>query len=185
MRKKIKNLHNETNNTTVDGSTVSSDEQTHSVSVKNLPYGQKDVEDANELIRDGLGLDIEVLDVHRAPSVSNNAGVLTIELSPHDKEQVLKHKRKLRFNEKYYDVYIDSTTTHIQQRIEEKFKLLMNYMHDEGRSSHNRHQYNGHQYNGHQYNGHQYNGHQYNGHQYNGHQYNSQQYHSTARYSSK
>ena len=149
--------------------------------MKNLPYGQKDVEDANELLRDGLGLDIEVLDVHRAPSVSNNAGVLTIELSsPHDKEQVMKHKRKLRFTEKYYDVYIDSTNTHIQRRIEEKFKILMNYIHDGGRSSHN-----GDQYNGHQYDGHQCNGHKYNGHEYNGHQHNGQQYHNTHRYSSK
>ena len=99
--------------------------------VKNLPYGQIDIEDTNNLLQDGLGLNVEVQSVSREPSVRNRAGVLSVKLrSRNEAEQVMRNKMKLRYTERYYDVYIDSQHTSQQRRIENKFKMLMDLQND-------------------------------------------------------
>ena len=113
--------------------TINTDIHDCEIFVKNLPFGQKDREDISILLNDGLGLNITVKSVHRAPSVNNNAGIITIELSsPCDKALVMRNKYKLRQQEKYYDVYIDERNDSVHTRIEQKVKFLLNNMHSGG-----------------------------------------------------
>ena len=56
--------------------------------IKNLSYGMKDNEYVVKLIHEGVGLDISVKSIQRAPSVYNRAGVLTVEL--HSKDDKMK-----------------------------------------------------------------------------------------------
>ena len=96
-----------------------------SVIIRNLPYGMKDAEDCHQMLHDGLGLDLNIKSTQRAPSVNNNAGVLTIELhNNNDKEMIMNKKSLLRLSEKYYNVYIDESSTHVHQIIERKLKIL-------------------------------------------------------------
>ena len=97
--------------------------------IKNLPYSQKDEDDVNMMFRNGLGIQVRIKSVRREPSVYNNAGVVAIELgSQQDKEVVLRNKRKLRYKEQYADVYIESSHTSVQKRLEEKMKMLIDVM---------------------------------------------------------
>ena len=77
-----------------------------------------------------LHLQMRVKSVSRAPSVHHNAGILTVELATaEDKNWVLQNKRKLRYNTKYADVYIEDTSrmdVHAHSRIEQKCIQLMN-----------------------------------------------------------
>ena len=96
-----------------------------SVIIRNLPYGMKDAEDCHQMLHDVLGLDLNIKSTQRAPSVNNNAGVLTIELhNNNDKEMIMNKKSLLRLSEKYYNVYIDESSTHVHQIIERKLKIL-------------------------------------------------------------
>ena len=95
--------------------------------IKNLPYRMKDIEDVVKLIHEGMGLDISVKAIQRAPSVYNRAGVLTVELhSKDDKMKILANKSKLRQSIDYYNVYLENTISAVDMRIEEKIKMLVN-----------------------------------------------------------
>ena len=95
--------------------------------IKNLPYGMKDIEDVVKLIHEGMGLDISVKSIQRAPSVYNRAGVLTVELhSKDDKMKILANKSKLRQSIDYYNVYLENTNSAVDMRIEEQIKMLVN-----------------------------------------------------------
>ena len=60
------------------------------------------------LLHDGLGLQLDVKTVTRAPSVNKKAGVLTIDLnSSDDIIKVMQRKMRLRNHHKYYEVYIE------------------------------------------------------------------------------
>ena len=99
--------------------------------ILNFPYGQKDREDVDELISRGLGLNIRAKSVHRAPSKGYNAGVLTIELaSQDDKADLMRNKYKLRRNDRYSNVYIDSVNPHRNIHVENSFHVLIQDMHD-------------------------------------------------------
>ena len=96
-----------------------------SVIIRNLPYGMKDAEDCHQMLHDGLSLDLNIKSTQRAPSVNNNAGVLTIELhNNNDKEMIMKKKSLLRLSVKYYNVYIDESSTRVYQIIERKLQIL-------------------------------------------------------------
>ena len=63
------------------------------VTVRNLPYGMKDEDDINKLLREDLWLNVAVKSILMAPSVYNRAGVITIELkSKGDKMLIMKNK---------------------------------------------------------------------------------------------
>ena len=95
--------------------------------IKNLPYGMKDNEDVEKLIQEGMGLDISVKSIQRAPSVYNRAGVLTVELhSKDDKMKIIANKSKLRQSIDYYNVYLENTNSAVHMRIEEQIKMLVN-----------------------------------------------------------
>ena len=80
-----------------------------------------------KLIHEGMGLDISVKAIQRAPSVYNRAGVLTVELhSKDDKMKILANKRKLRQSIDYYNVYLENTNSAVDMRIEEQIKMLVN-----------------------------------------------------------
>ena len=67
--------------------------ENNKITIHNLSYQQKDVEDVNTLLRDGLGMDIQAKTIHRAPSKFYNAGILTVELSSQkEKSEVMKNK---------------------------------------------------------------------------------------------
>lgn len=67
-----------------------------------------------------------VQSVARAPSVRSRAGVVTVKLQSRvDKLNVMHSKRKLRYTEAYYDVYIDEQEHHFQQRLEHKIQMLV------------------------------------------------------------
>ena len=96
---------------------------------KKIPSGQNDSHDVKKLITDGLGLNVQVRNIQRAPSLYNNAGVLIVELSSsHDKEQVMRNKQKLRTSDLYYDIYIDSTINNVHTRVKDKLNMLMTYL---------------------------------------------------------
>ena len=96
------------------------------VLVKNLPFGMQDEEDANKLVRDGLGLNIKIQSVSRKPSLYNRAGVMTIQLlSNDDKMLMMTNKWKLRRTENYYDVYVEDSKPPINSRIERKIQMLV------------------------------------------------------------
>ena len=85
----------------------------------------RDAEDCNQMLHDGLGLDLNIKSTQRAQSVNNNAVVLMIELhNNNDKEIILNKKSQLRLSEKYYKVYIDESSTHVHQIIERKLQIL-------------------------------------------------------------
>ncbi len=103
------------------------DEDENTCYIKNLPYGQRDLEDVNTLLTEGMGIDVRVQSVTRAPSVHNMAGVLAIKLhSREDAQLVMRNKRKLRYTEKYHNVYIDREKSSAQVRMEHKFRMLLN-----------------------------------------------------------
>ena len=97
-----------------------------SIIIRNLPYGMRDAEDCNQMLHDGLGLDLNIKSTQRARSVNNNAVVLMIELhnNNNDKEIILNKKSQLRLSEKYYNVYIDESSTHVHQIIERNLQIL-------------------------------------------------------------
>ena len=100
------------------------------ITIHNLSYQQKDVEDVNTLLRDGLGMDIQAKAIHRAPSKFYNAGILTVELSSQkEKSEVMKNKRKLRHNNNYVDVYIDSLK--METQTENNFHTMIQNMHNQ------------------------------------------------------
>ena len=139
-------IHQTSQNNATESQSNNTMEDEHKIHIKNLRYGQQDEEDVIELVREGLGLDIRPHAVNRAPSVHNNAGIITVTLSSsHDKELIMRNKRKLKYTDRYYNVYIDSTNTQIYRRIENKFKQLINYMHGRERSM-GRHEYYRNQY---------------------------------------
>ena len=102
------------------------------VLVKNLPFGMQDEEDANKLVRDGLGLNIKIQSVSRKPSLYNRAGVMTIQLlSNDDKMLMMTNKWKLRRTENYYDVYVEDSKPPINSRIERKLQMLVHNVQSE------------------------------------------------------
>ena len=102
-----------------------------SVIIRNLPYGMKDDEDCYQLLNNGLGLDINIKSTQRAPSVNNNAGVLTIELQSYkDNEMIMNKKSQLRLSKRYYNVYIDESSTQVHQIIERKLQILAKNLQD-------------------------------------------------------
>ena len=102
------------------------------VLVKNLPFGMQDEEDANKLVRDGLGLNIKIQSVSRKPSLYNRAGVMTIQLlSNDDKMLMMTNKWKLRRTENYYDVYVEDSKPPINSRIERKIQMLVHNVQSE------------------------------------------------------
>ena len=110
------------------------------VYIKNLPFGQNDSNDVKKLITDVLGLNVQVRNIQRAPSLYNNAGVLTVELSSsRDKEQVMRNKRKLRASDLYYDIYIDSTNNNVHTRVKDKLNMLMTYLQNDNSVHMNQH----------------------------------------------
>ena len=95
--------------------------------IKKLPYRMKDNEDVVKLIHEGMGLDISVKAIQRAPSVYNRSGVLTVELhSKDDKMKILANKSKLRQSIDYYNVYLENTNSAVDMRIGEQIKMLVN-----------------------------------------------------------
>ena len=83
----------------------------------------KDAEDCHRMLNNGLDLDINIKSTQRAPSVNNNAGVLTIELqSYNDKGMIMNMKSQLKLSKRYYNVYIDESSTHVHQIIEKNSK---------------------------------------------------------------
>ena len=103
------------------------DDNDATIIVRNLPYRMMDDADGHQLLSEGLGLDIPVQSVHRARTVNHQAGVLTIELTcAEDKQKVIANKMKLSRTPKYYDVFIDGGKTNVNQRIEQKFEMLVN-----------------------------------------------------------
>ena len=101
-------------------------EEMYTLQIMKLPFGQKDNEDVNKLLRTGLGLHMKAKTVDRARSINNNAGIITLGLrSGAEKEQVMRSKHKLRYTDSYYDVYIDDG---VEQRIQQKLQVLMNTM---------------------------------------------------------
>ena len=102
------------------------------VLVKNLPFGMQDEEDANKLVRDGLGLNIKIQSVSRKPSLYNRADVMTIQLlSNDDKMLMMTNKWKLRRTENYYDVYVEDSKPPINSRIERKLQMLVHNVQSE------------------------------------------------------
>ena len=128
MENKLNQRITERVNTTdvvANASTATTDDRL--LLIKNLPYGMKDNEDVVKLIREGMGLDISVKSIQRAPSVYNRAGVLTVELhSKDDKMKILANKSKLRQSIDYYNVYLENTNSAVDMRIEEQIKMLVN-----------------------------------------------------------
>ena len=99
------------------------------VTVSNLPYGMKDEDDVNKLLREGLRLNVAVKSILRAPSVYNRAGVITIELeSIEDKMLIMRNKWKLRQLDKYYDVYVNDDCHNNPKIIQEKLHMLVSRM---------------------------------------------------------
>ena len=95
----------------------------------NLPYGMKDEDGVNKLLREGLWLNIAVEFILRKPSVYNRAGVITIELeSKEDKMHIMKNKWKLRQLDKYYDVYINDDCHNNNKKIQQKLHMLVSRM---------------------------------------------------------
>ena len=52
--------------------------------IKNLPYGMRDEDDVQQLIREGLDLNNKINSIHRAPSINHEAGDLTIKVASLD-----------------------------------------------------------------------------------------------------
>ena len=95
--------------------------------IKNFSYGMKDNADVKKLINGGMGLDISVKSIQRAPSVYNRAGVLTVELhSKDDKTKIIENKSKLRQSIDYYNVFLENTNSAVHMRIKEQIKMLNN-----------------------------------------------------------
>ena len=118
--------------------------------IRNLPYGMRDEDDVQQLIREGLDLNIKINSIHRAPSINHEAGVLTIKVASQDEKlKIITNKWKLSNSDKYYNVYIDEGETPINRRIERKFKMMINNLHDRraaptmayNRTYHNRNRY--------------------------------------------
>ena len=96
------------------------------VYVKNLSFGMKDDDDVEKLIKEGMGLNISVMSLQRAPSINNMAGIVTVEMhSKDDKVKMLRSKSKLRQSMDYFNVYIEDTNSPVQMRIEQKLQMLM------------------------------------------------------------
>ena len=96
------------------------------VYVKNLSFGMKDDDDVEKLIKEGMGLNISVKSLQRAPSINNMAGIVTVEMhSKDDKVKMLRSKSKLRQSMDYFNVYIEDTNSPVQMRIEQKLQMLM------------------------------------------------------------
>ena len=111
--------------------TGSNDHEDRMVTVSNLPYGMKDEDGVNKLLRESLWLNIAVKSIQREPSVYNSAGVITIELeSKEDKMHIMKNKWKLRQFDKYYDVYIndDCHNNDDNNKIQQKLHMLVSRM---------------------------------------------------------
>ena len=123
----VENIVKQKNETEVGSLNITNES---SLIINNLPYAQKDEADVNCLLDSGLHLQMRVKSVSRAPSVHHNAGILTVELATvEDKYLVLQNKRKLRYNAKYADVYIEDNSrmdVHAHSRIEQKCIQLMN-----------------------------------------------------------
>ena len=79
--------------------------------------------------------------IQKAPSLYNNAVVLTVELSSsRDKEQVMRNKRNLRTSDLYYDIYnIDSTNNNVHTRVKDKLNMLMTYLQNDNSVHINQH----------------------------------------------
>ena len=104
----VENIVKQKNETYVESLNITNES---SLIINNLPYAQKDEADVNCLLDSGLHLQMRVKSVSRAPSVHHNAGILTVELATaEDKYLVLQNKRKLRYNAKYADVYIEDNS---------------------------------------------------------------------------
>ena len=96
------------------------------VIIRNLPFGMRDKEDVQQLLHDGLGLDINIKSIHREQSVNHQAGVLTVELATtNEKHRIIANKRLLSRTEKYRDVYIDGGNRSVNKRIEKKIEMLV------------------------------------------------------------
>ena len=96
------------------------------VYVKNLSFGMKDDDDVEKLIKEGMGLNISVKSLQRAPSINNMAGIVTVEMhSKDDKVKMLRSKSKLRQSMDYFNVFIEDTNSSVQMRIEQKLQMLM------------------------------------------------------------
>ena len=104
----MENIVKQKNETYVESLNITNES---SLIINNLLYAQKDEADVKCLLDSGLHLQIRVKSVSRAPSVHHNAGILTVELATaEDKYLVLQNKRKLRYNAKYADVYIEDNS---------------------------------------------------------------------------
>ena len=118
--------------------TASNEHRDRMVTVSNLPYGMKDEDDANKLLREGLRLNVAVKSIPRAPSVYNRAGVITIELeSIEDKMLIMKNKWELHQLDKYYALYINDDCHNNPKIIQEKLHMLVSRMTSNDRRSEN------------------------------------------------
>ena len=63
------------------------------VTINKLPYGMTNEDDVNNLLREGLWLNVAIKSIQRAPSVYDRAGIITIALeSKEDKTLIMKNK---------------------------------------------------------------------------------------------
>ena len=122
----VENIVKQKNETYVESLNITNES---SLIINNLPYAQKDEANVKCLLNSGLHLQMRVKPVSRAPSVHDNAGILTVELATtENKYLVLQNKRKLRHNAKCADVYIEDNSrmdVHAHSRIEQKCIHLM------------------------------------------------------------